>query len=193
LTEATAAIEASYVGNREAVEAHRDRMFQTLEVDVPSSEPELRALVESSLYLLEILIRIDIPARKQIPGPDLDPERMPAYWTIPQEKPVERGTASQDPAGPIWAIVWGKAVRDSQRITVFALGGALVSALLVIAFLLGRESARISSVSEKVAEDTIPARRSRRAPLSARICRPAVPPQHCSTEQLSQTRGSNLN
>jgi MscS family membrane protein len=84
LTEATAAIEASYVGNREAVGAHRDRMFQTLEVDVPSSEPELRALVESSLYLLEILIRIDIPARKEIPGPDLDPQRMPAYWTIPR-------------------------------------------------------------------------------------------------------------
>jgi MscS family membrane protein len=84
LTEATAAIEASYVGNRAAVGAHRDRLFQTLEVDVPSNEPELRALVESSLYLLEILIRIDIPARKEIPGPDLDPERMPAYWTIPR-------------------------------------------------------------------------------------------------------------
>jgi len=83
LTEATAAIEASWVGNRQGVEAHRDRMFQTLEVDVPSSEPELRALVESSLYLLEILIRIDIPAPKEIPGPDLDPERMPAYWTVP--------------------------------------------------------------------------------------------------------------
>jgi len=81
--EATAAIEASYVGNREAVSAHRDRLFQTLEVDVPTNEPELRALVESSLYLLEILIRIDIPARKEIPGPDLDPERMPAYWMIP--------------------------------------------------------------------------------------------------------------
>lgn len=84
LTEATAAIEASYVGNRAAVGAHRDRLFQTLEVDVPSNEPELRALVESSLDLLEILIRIDIPARKEIPGPDLDPERMPAYWTIPR-------------------------------------------------------------------------------------------------------------
>jgi len=84
LTEATAAIEASYVGNREAVRTHRDRLFQTLEVDVPSNEPELRALVESSLYLLEILIRIDIPPRKEIPGPDLDPERMPTYWTIPR-------------------------------------------------------------------------------------------------------------
>ena len=83
LTEATAAIEASYEGKREAVGAHRDRLFQTLEVDRPSSEPELRALVESSLYLFEILIRIDIPARKEIPGPELDPERMPAYWTIP--------------------------------------------------------------------------------------------------------------
>jgi MscS family membrane protein len=84
LAEAEAAIEASYEGNREAVGTHRDRMFQTLEVDVPSSEPELRALVESSLYLLEILIRIDIPARKEIPGPNLDPDSMPAHWTIPR-------------------------------------------------------------------------------------------------------------
>ena len=83
LNEATAAIEASSVGNRAAVRAHRDRLFQTLEVDVPSNEPELRALVESSLYLFEILIRIDIPPRKEIPGPNLDPERMPASWTIP--------------------------------------------------------------------------------------------------------------
>jgi hypothetical protein len=48
------------------------------------------------------------------------------------------------------------AVRDSTRITVFALGGALVLALLVIAFLLGRESARISTGPEKVAEGEIP-------------------------------------
>ena len=84
LNEATAAIEASNMGKREAVRAHRDRLFQTLEVDVPSNEPELRALVESSLYVLEILIRIDIPARKDIPGPDLDPGSMPAHWTIPR-------------------------------------------------------------------------------------------------------------
>jgi hypothetical protein len=37
LTEATAAIEASYEGKREAVGAHRDRLFQTLDVDRPSS------------------------------------------------------------------------------------------------------------------------------------------------------------
>jgi len=43
---------------------------------------------------------------------------------------LEWGTASQDPAGPIWVIVWGMAVPDSRRITVFALGGALGTFLL---------------------------------------------------------------
>jgi len=83
LTEATGAIDAYYDGNKKAMDVHVDRLFQTLDVDLPRNDAELRASIESALYLLEILIRIDLPAAKQIPGPDLEPESMPAYWTIP--------------------------------------------------------------------------------------------------------------
>jgi len=83
LAEATAAIEAYNSGNKAAMDASTDRLFQTLDVDLPSSDAEFRAAVESALYLFEILIRIDLPRPKEIPGPNLDPDNMPEYWTIP--------------------------------------------------------------------------------------------------------------
>jgi len=83
LTEATAAITAYGSGDEAAMDASTDRLFQTLDVDMPNNDAEFRAAVESALYLFEILIRIDIPPAKQIPGPDLNPGSMPAYWTIP--------------------------------------------------------------------------------------------------------------
>jgi len=48
------------------------------------------------------------------------------------------------------------AVRDSRNAMLFGLGGALVLALLTIAFLLGRESARTSLDAEPAAEVEIP-------------------------------------
>ncbi|MGB8224576.1 MAG: mechanosensitive ion channel family protein [Polyangiales bacterium] len=83
LTEATGAIDSYYAGNKKAMDVHMDRLFQTLEIDLPSTDAEYRASIESALYLLEILIRIDLPLAKEIPGPDLNPESMPAHWTIP--------------------------------------------------------------------------------------------------------------
>jgi len=83
LTEGAAAIEAYSRGDQAAMDTSVDRLLQTLDVALPKNEAELRASIESALYLMEILIRVDIPPAKQIPGPDLDRDDMPAYWTLP--------------------------------------------------------------------------------------------------------------
>ena len=83
LTEGAGAIEAYSRGDKAAMDTRVDRLLQTLDVSPPQNDAELRASVESALHLMEILIRVDIPPAKQIPGPDLDPKNMPAYWTLP--------------------------------------------------------------------------------------------------------------
>lgn len=83
LAEGSAAIEAYNRGDKATMDTRVARLLQTLNVDLPSSDAELRASIESALLLMEILIRVDIPPPKQIPGPDLDPQNMPAYWTLP--------------------------------------------------------------------------------------------------------------
>jgi hypothetical protein len=53
-------------------------------------------------------------------------------------------------------MVTRMAVRDSRNAMLFGLGGALVLALLTIAFLLGRESARTSAGAEPTADAELP-------------------------------------
>ena len=82
-TEAVAAIEAYRAGDPQRMQAHADRLFQTLEIEPPESDADFLKATESSLYLLELLSRVDLPSPKRIPGPGLDADEMHRYWTIP--------------------------------------------------------------------------------------------------------------
>jgi MscS family membrane protein len=84
LTEATAAVDAYYAGDPQLMRARADRGFQTFDAEFPENETGFLQAIESSLYLLEILIRIDLPPASKIPGAATPAEEMPPYWTIPQ-------------------------------------------------------------------------------------------------------------
>lgn len=101
LTEATAAIEAYYAGDRDEMEARADRAFQTLEIPLPKNDAEFLQAAESTLYLLELLSRVELPPARAIPGPGLRPDEMPRYWTIPHtELVLERfDSESGEPLG----------------------------------------------------------------------------------------------
>jgi MscS family membrane protein len=84
LTESTAAVDAYYAGELDLMHARADRAFQTFDAEFPENDTGFLQAIESSLYLLEILIRIDLPPAAEIPGTATAAEEMPAYWTIPK-------------------------------------------------------------------------------------------------------------
>lgn len=88
LAEATATMDAYYAGDREEMELHAGRTFQTMEMPLPQDDAAFLKAAESTLYLFEILSRVPLPPPRQIPGPGLDPENMPRYWTIPHTELV---------------------------------------------------------------------------------------------------------
>ncbi len=101
LTEAAEAIEAYRAGDREEMELHASRTFQTMEMPLPDGDAAFMRAAESTLYLFEILSRVPLPPARQIPGPRLSPEEMPRQWTIPHtELVLERfDSESGEPLG----------------------------------------------------------------------------------------------
>jgi MscS family membrane protein len=57
------------------------RGFQTLAVEFPATEAGFLQAVETSLYLLEVLIRVELPPADNIPA--AGPEEQLPYWRIP--------------------------------------------------------------------------------------------------------------
>jgi MscS family membrane protein len=84
IAEASAAVDAYYAGNIERMRARADRALGTLAADLPATDAGFLKAIESSLFLLEILIRVDLPAAAEIPGAETAPEQLPAYWRIPR-------------------------------------------------------------------------------------------------------------
>ncbi len=58
-----------------------ERVLQTLAAEFPATEAGFLQAVETSLYLLEILIRVELPPAGKIP--DAGPEEPLPYWRIP--------------------------------------------------------------------------------------------------------------
>jgi MscS family membrane protein len=84
LAEATAAADAYYAGELDLMQARAHRAFQTLAVEFPATDAGFLQAIETSLLLLEILIRVELPPAAEIPGPELAPEERPAYWRLPR-------------------------------------------------------------------------------------------------------------
>jgi MscS family membrane protein len=84
LGESTAAINHYYAGDLERMRASAGRALQTLDADVGANDGTFLQGVETALYLLEILIRIELPPVDGIPGPDLAPQERLPLWTIPR-------------------------------------------------------------------------------------------------------------
>lgn len=81
--ETTAAVDAYFDGDVELMRTHARRSFQTLAVDFPPTEAGFLKGTESSLQLLEILIRLDLPKADLVPGQSITAEERPPYWVIP--------------------------------------------------------------------------------------------------------------
>jgi len=81
--ETTAAMDAYFDGDLELMRARANRSFQTLAVDFPPTDAGFLKGMESSLQLLEILIRIDLPKADLVPGQAMTAEERPPYWVIP--------------------------------------------------------------------------------------------------------------
>lgn len=88
LAEATGAMDAYFAGDREEMELHAGRTFQTMEMPLPEDDTAFLRAAESTLYLFEILSRVPLPPPRRIPGPNLAPEEMPRSWTIPHTELV---------------------------------------------------------------------------------------------------------
>jgi MscS family membrane protein len=101
VTEATAAINAYYAGDRERMRAHADRAIQTFATEFPNSDAGSLQAIESALHLLEILIRLDLPPADEIPGAGPGAGDSPAYWTVPKTEIVLARSGGQggEPAG----------------------------------------------------------------------------------------------
>lgn len=85
LTESKAAVDAFYAGEPELMRARADRVFPTLDAAFAPTDTGFLQATESALYLLEILIRIELPPAPEIPGATAQTaEDLPPYWTIPQ-------------------------------------------------------------------------------------------------------------
>ena len=59
LAEVRAATDAYHTGDLELMRSHSDRAFQALSLEFPPTEAGFLQAVETSLYLLEVLIRVD--------------------------------------------------------------------------------------------------------------------------------------
>ena len=66
--ETTSAMDAYFDGDLELMRALASRSFQTLAVDFPPTDAGFLKGMETSLQLLEILIRIDLPEAEPVPG-----------------------------------------------------------------------------------------------------------------------------
>ncbi len=85
LTESKAAVDAFYAGEPELMRARADRVFPTLDAAFAPNDNGFLQATESALYLLEILIRIELPPAHDIPGAAAQSaEGLPPNWTIPQ-------------------------------------------------------------------------------------------------------------
>jgi MscS family membrane protein len=80
-SESIAAVAAYAAGDVELMRTRAERGFQALAVEFPATEAGFLQAVETSLHLLEILIRIELPPADTIPG--AGPEEQPPYWRIP--------------------------------------------------------------------------------------------------------------
>lgn len=88
MSEASETLDGYYAGNREEMELHAARTFQTMEMPLPEDDATFLRAAEATLYLFEVLIRVPLPQPRRIPGPNLAPEDMPRYWTIPHTELV---------------------------------------------------------------------------------------------------------
>ena len=82
--ETKAAVDAYFDGDLELMRARAGRSFQTLAVAFPPTDVGFLKGTESSLQLLEILIRIDLPKADLVPGQATTAEVLPPYWVIPE-------------------------------------------------------------------------------------------------------------
>ena len=74
-------MDAYYTADLELMRARADRAIQALAVEFPATEAGFLQAVETSLYLLEVLIRVELPPADEIPA--AGPEELPPYWRIP--------------------------------------------------------------------------------------------------------------
>ncbi len=81
LAEVRAAVDAYYTADLELMRSRAERAFQALSVEFPATEAGFLQAVETSLYLLEVLIRVELPPADKIPA--AGPEELPPYWRIP--------------------------------------------------------------------------------------------------------------
>ena len=85
MTESKATVDAFYAGAPDLMRARADRVFPTLDAEFAQTDTGFLQASESALYLLEILIRIELPPTNDIPGAAVQTdEELPAYWTLPQ-------------------------------------------------------------------------------------------------------------
>jgi len=81
-TETTAATNAYQAGDLKAMRTRAERGLQSLEVEHPVTDANFVQSLESALYLLEILIRIEVPPDAFVPGRATSGDATP-FWTIP--------------------------------------------------------------------------------------------------------------
>ncbi len=81
LAEVRAAVDAYSTADLELMRSRADRAFQALAAEFPATEAGFLQAVETSLYLLEVLIRVELPPADKIPA--AGPEELPPYWRLP--------------------------------------------------------------------------------------------------------------